>query len=137
MTKHIAEAEILSAIPVPPIMTRQAKLERWADLISERVEGIALLHNLEHWDEWKLNMSLGDIYKKNTAFQIAADDPVFKEMGLIDTAISAMNFFDVSQHELHEFSCDCGGSISNNAMARRIRNIADPTWSGWFKNLFR
>lgn len=137
MTKHITETEILSAVPVPPIMTRKDKLERWADLISKYGDDIQLVHRLEYWDEWQLDASLNQLYVLKTAFQIASDDPMFKTMGLIDTASSAMNFFEIDQHEIHEFTCDCGGHLSNTAMARRIRNIADPTWSGWFKNLFR
>jgi hypothetical protein len=35
-----------------------------------------------------------------------------------------MHFFELSQHELHEFSCDCGGVITNDEMAKRINTLA-------------
>jgi len=37
---------------------------------------------------------------------------------------SAMDFFELSQSDIHAFSCDCGGSISNAKMADRIEKIA-------------
>jgi hypothetical protein len=134
--KHVAQEQILSAIPLLPEMTRKQKLERWADLISE-CNDIALIHNLENWDHEIFNNERKLQYYGRTAFHVAADDPIFKKLGLIATVGSAIKFFEVSQSDLHEFSCDCGGSISATRMARYIRNIADPTWLGWFKNLFR
>jgi hypothetical protein len=62
---------------------------------------------------------------------------VFKSVGLNGPATvqGAMNFFELTQDELHEFSCDCGGRISNSMMADRITAIAEGqsrgrTWCG-------
>jgi len=133
--KHVTEKEIISAVPIAPVMTRREKLEHWADLIGQQHDHVNLLHNLEKWDDDQLNSELGILYFMiPTAFQIGAEDPVFKAMGLIDTVASAMNFFEISQHDLHEFSCDCGGKISNRKMAARVRYFANPTWRNW---LFR
>ena len=131
--KHIAQEEILSAVL---IMTKQQKLERWADLI-EKCGHVSMIRNLENWEDEMLNFPLSQLYMGHTPFLIAADDPVFREMGLINTASSAMRFFNLTKNELHEFTCDCGGQLSGRAMARHIRNMADPTWRGWVRNLFR
>ncbi len=128
--KHVAQEEIVSAVPMPPVMTRRQKLERWADLISQHTK-IDLVHDLEHWSRERFEYPLSYVYT-NTAFCIAAGDPTFKKMGLIDTVASAMNFFEIDRDELHEFTCDCHGPISSKRMARRIRYIANPTFFGRF-----
>lgn len=150
--KHINITEFVGQeeITITSVMSRRQKLERWADLISKHENDVTLVDRLEDWDDEELNRPLAEMqwnrlcgrryeseYYKDTAFQIAADDPMFREAGLIDTVASAMNFFDLTQSELHEFTCNCGGQISNSKMARRIRNFANPTWSGWIANWFR
>jgi hypothetical protein len=73
-----------------------------------------------------------------TAFGIAMMDPVFSDLGLkgaphilpgqeTGTIRQAMDFFELTQAQLHEFSCDCGGRIDNEMMATRIEGIADRT----------
>jgi len=134
--KHVPSSEILSAIPVIPVMTRKERLEHWADLISQH-DRAGLVHNLEYWGHDRLNTPLSEIfstYYADTPFIIAARDPAFKAMGLGDTVASVMKFFEISQAELHEFSCDCGGAISSKKMAARVRYFANPTWLNWLRS---
>jgi hypothetical protein len=61
----------------------------------------------------------------HSAFALAASDPILRDEGLTTHNVyDAAKFFELSPHELHEFSCDCGGHISNELMARRIEAIA-------------
>jgi hypothetical protein len=56
---------------------------------------------------------------------VAASDPVLQSAGLIgETIKNVREFFELSDQDIHRFSCDCGGTISNDVMAKRIRNLA-------------
>jgi hypothetical protein len=59
-------------------------------------------------------------------FAIASTDPVFNQDGLPHGANlpTFMGYFEITQRQLHEFSCDCGGHISNEEMSRRIERLA-------------
>lgn len=121
---------------VTTIMSRKEKLQRWADLI--RMMGdtpLALFSNLERWDQEMLD----HVYcfpGESHAFGVALCDPILQDAGLVgkpapgkppgSASISEVTgFFELSKEELHEFSCDCGGSISNREMASRIEHIAN------------
>jgi hypothetical protein len=66
-----------------------------------------------------------DVRGNRTALAIAAHDPVFQAMGIGTTVLSVMEFFGISQGELHEFSCDCGGYIENREQADRITYLTN------------
>src|SRR5215471_5926778 len=120
MTKHMdVEALVAQAVPVAKVMSRSDKLHRWAELLRRSGEPrLILMHDLEHMNHDQLSRCHGGMM---SAFGIAAADPVFKDAGLKgDTPADAMKFFEISQHELHEFSCDCGGAIHTDDMANRI-----------------
>ncbi len=62
---------------------------------------------------------------------MAGRDPVLQQAGLKAdlpggnvSVGGAQRFFELSKSDLHEFSCDCGGVITNEEMARRVENIA-------------
>lgn len=102
--------------------TQKEKLSRWAELVRAYPDRLTLFSNLEHWDQPMLEKPL-DAYL--SAFSLAAADVKFKAAGLLScTAAAMMRFFNIRQDQLHEFSCDCGGAISNTDMARRIEGIA-------------
>lgn len=110
------------ATPVP--MTRRDKLLRWADLVRKAEQNFILFHGLE----FMARSSLDELDVRgwvNSAFGAANADPVFKATGLGNTVGDVMNYFELSQAELHEFSCDCGGHITNAMMADRITDIAE------------
>jgi glyoxylate carboligase len=105
-------------------LTRKEKLLRWADLVLQQGKPLHLFHDLERWHPTCLKAPLGHIAPN--AFGIAANDPVFKAAGIDGSSpADAMKFFELSQAELHEFSCDCGGGISNHDMAARITRLAE------------
>lgn len=108
----------------PVIMTRKEKLLHWAELVRKAPRQLFLFDGLEHWSPRDLRnpMLIGS---NRTAFSAAASDEKFREAGLKDhTPAAAMEFFELSQQDLHEFSCNCGGLISNEEMANRIQRLA-------------
>ena len=116
-------------------LSRHEKLLLWANLVRQHPHEIRILHDLEYYPAAHLRSEIRS--DAGTAFNIAFADPVFKSVGLNGPATvqGAMNFFELTQDELHEFSCDCGGRISNSMMADRITAIAEgqsrgQTWCG-------
>ena len=117
--QHLSQDQLLAmAQPIP--MSRDDKLERWASLIERSSSRIFIFHRLEYRSKDELDR-LAD---PRSAFAMAAGDPVLKEAGLkTGTAGDAMRFFELSKDDVHAFSCDCGGNISNASMAARIRGL--------------
>jgi hypothetical protein len=117
-------------------MSRREKLLLWAGMIRASDKQLALYHLLERYTEAQLKEArIGAV--DQSAFGIAISSPVFQAAGLpakgtgvfgngpkSSSLKEVMGFFELSQGELHEFSCDCGGHISNEQMAQRIERIA-------------
>ena len=130
MNQQLSPAEIaLLSSPLPPplpTMTRKEKLLRFVEVIRAHPLGIAIFHGLEYEPQHVLDC-LSNPY---SAFNAAGQDTVLQQAGLTPdlrgnvTVGAAQRFFELSKHDLHEFSCDCGGAISNEEMARRIERIA-------------
>lgn len=121
--KEVNVSELVNAVPL--VMTRKEKLLRWAKLVMACERSLGLYHNLEYMsyaDRDRVSIRATDI----SALGVAVADPEFQAQGLSNpsTLNQVMDFFTLSQHELHEFSCDCGGSISNENQARRIEALA-------------
>jgi hypothetical protein len=108
--------------PTPP-MTRSDKLLQLAELIRHSRLDFYLFHELEYYTDGQLMAAI----HPRSVFALAASDGPFKDAGLKGaSAANAMKFFELSQQELHEFSCDCGGGIDNEAMAKRVERLARP-----------
>ena len=123
--KHLDVTELASAVAIPVAMTRREKLLHWARLIRATDRPLMLYHGLEYLHPEQLRAARVTATDP-TAFGVAAADRTFREQGLpAESSIrEVMGFFEVTQQQLHEFSCDCGGSISNGSMASRIERIA-------------
>lgn len=123
--KHIEVKELLYAVPVPPAkMTRQEKLLRWAKLVREANSPLYLYSNLEYMTMSQLH-AFTVVAGHNTAFSVAIADPEFKAQGLENHSLAGvLKFFELTTHEAHAFSCDCGGHIDNVTQARRIEALA-------------
>jgi hypothetical protein len=59
-----------------------------------------------------------------TALGVAVRSPEFQKQGIGTTIHDVMKFFGLTQQQLHEFSCDCGGPITREQQARRIEGLA-------------
>lgn len=121
MNVQLTAAE-LAALPVAlPVMTKRAKLLRLASIVRNCNHPLWTFNGIEymHPSQWQ------SLEHPNSAFALAARDPVLQDAGLTKHNIyDAAKFFELGPHELHEFSCDCGGHIGNELMARRIETIA-------------
>jgi hypothetical protein len=136
--QHLSQDQILAmARPIP--MSRDDKLERWASLIESSSEPVFIFHDLEYRSQHELDR-LADAH---SAFALAAGDKVLREAGLTGGKVGeGMRFFELSKRDVHAFSCNCGGQISNRTMAKRIRKLksSPPSasvvkrvlgWIGW------
>jgi hypothetical protein len=141
MNQLVDPHTLISAIPLPapkpPAMTRYEKLMRWAQLVRNAPTRMYLMHGLEYYTPDQLKVPAFHYRGPDaacSAFGLAMADPVLAEAGLKSSveatfpgtgAISdIMGFMELTQQQLHEFSCDCGGSISNTDMADRIERLA-------------
>ena len=124
MNKQLSAAELVTisemTSPFMP-MSRRDKLLRFAKIMREHRQEIYIFSNIEYygpadWDELR---------HPRSAFALAAADPVFRGAGLTDSSAGAgAKFFELSRDDLHKFSCDCGGLLTNEEMARRIESLA-------------
>ena len=114
-----------------PVTTRTLRLQHWARLVRGSRTNLLIFHNLEHWSKIDLTTTAPRSHsgRYQTAFHLAENDPGFQAQGLKQGSSFAqhMQFFELTQAQLHEFSCDCGGSISNTQMADRIEGLAGGT----------
>jgi len=122
--KHVdVEKLVLEAIPV--LTTRKEKLRYAAMLIRKsKLPHLHLYHNLERMPKSYLDQTT-ITPTQASFFGIMLSDPHLKAAGVGDTIGKQMRFFQLSQEELHEFSCDCGGAISNSDMADTVDSLAD------------
>ena len=116
-----AELDQLTTVAIP-VMTRREKLLRFASIIRNARRNFMIFHNLEYMTP----AQLAYCSHKDSAFAAAAADNILHDAGLTcGTAAEAQRFFELSKDDLHSFSCDCGGSITNEFMADRIEAIAN------------
>jgi hypothetical protein len=122
--KHVdVEALVEQATKIPVKMDRAAKLKHWAGLVRQYQGTLGLYHLLEALSPAQLKDARCD--GDQTALGIAVRDPVLREQGLTDTSVAGvMGFMEITQADLHEFSCNCGGAISNKDQAARIEKLA-------------
>ena len=137
-----AELQLAEKVKLP--MTRREKLMRLAaiarggrnTLLTKGLKRIgwdkyyentwAIFHNLE----FMTSFDLGRSFSPASVFDAAVKDPVLFDAGLRPdqgesvSALRAMEFFELKQKELHEFSCNCGGAVTNDAMAARVEKLA-------------
>jgi hypothetical protein len=76
--------------------------------------------------EFLTRFELDNLRHPRSPFAVAVADSVLHDAGLTDDSVgAAMRFFELSQDDVHAFSCGCGGKISSANMAARIEAIAN------------
>jgi hypothetical protein len=122
--KHVDAEALVNAIPIQ--MTRREKLLRWAKLVRCHKEELALFHGIEYMRLHDLRGIIPAEGRTVSALTLAVVDPGFQSQGLNrgSNLVDVMKFFELSQGELHKFSCDCGGYIDNRTQAVRIEQLA-------------
>jgi hypothetical protein len=135
--KEVRAEDLVSAVAIvdkPMTMTRREKLLHWAALVRKAPGHLYMFSRLEYWSKIQLDEP-SYFAGADTAFGLALADPTFSDMGLkgeryfnpdqeAGSVRQVMNFFELSQAQLHEFSCDCGGHISRDQMADCIERLA-------------
>lgn len=133
--KTVDIAKTVDAVPI--LNTREERMMHWASLVRGYKGGeLRIFHNLEFMKEHQLLYRVSDIEGGSvSAFGLAIADPVFRVSGLLSevTIGGLMKFFGLNLEELHEFSCNCGGRISNEDMASRIERLATNKPKSGFK----
>lgn len=137
--KHLDPETLVVEAPKVEIMTRQQRLLHWAKLVAEHKVGLFMFHGLEFRSDLELakieprpliaRSGLFASYfpsRRETVFSVALEDKTLNEHGLHQggNLLDVMKFMEISRHEMHEFSCDCGGDIPNQRMASRIMSLA-------------
>lgn len=115
----IAEVEPLSTYP---IMTRQQRIERWADLLAEYPDRLGALTGTEHLK----GKDRDAVRCEGSPITVAFDDPVLRALGLKDdTYGEAKRFFELTDWELHDVVCSChvGTTMRGQWAAARVRRI--------------
>src|SRR5258708_40306528 len=136
--KTITELEDVPRItPVAPALTRRQKLCRWADAVSRSRH--LVLGGVEHIERRVLSSLRAErVYADDiSVLGIAILDPDLQAAGLkTDRTLSpfvtsssatvgdVMDFFAISQAELHQIACYCHVDLRPAAVARRIRGVA-------------
>jgi hypothetical protein len=105
----------------PEPMSRKEKLEHWATLVNSYKSRIQMLHEVEYHPLWALREMKAP---RASIYDIAVNDPKLQAAGLTNPTIGgAIDFFELTQNEVHYLSCDCHGELSKDQMARRISNL--------------
>lgn len=116
----IAEVEPLS---IYPIMTRQQRIERWAELLEDNPERrLGALAGTEHLKGEARDAARGE----GSPITVAFEDPILRALGLKDdTYGEAKRFFELTDWELHDVVCSChvGTTMRGQWAAARVRRI--------------
>jgi hypothetical protein len=107
-------------------MTRQQRLERWAELLEKHPGPVQMLHSTEFVAEPHRRTMRQD----DSPIAVAFADPGLRLQGLAgDTYEDARQFFDLTNSEAHLLLCDChaGASVSGRIAAMRVRQIGTAT----------
>ena len=122
MNRTLTPGELVALDKLIRPMTKGDKLRRLAQLVrAYTCQDIYIFHRLEYYTPF----DRAGLHHPHSAFSIAAADPTLQEAGLQNGTVGeAQRFFELSNEDLHEFSCNCGGHISTAAMADRIEAIA-------------
>ena len=142
---NIAErAKLQLAEDVKPPMTRREKLLRLAEIARGGRPSVlrTVLYKMGwagcyenswyifHRVEYATKESLPAYHHPASVFDAAVKDPVLYDAGLRPdqgesvSVARAMEFFELTQRQMHPLSCDCGGMISNAEMGSRIEKMA-------------
>jgi hypothetical protein len=134
MNQQLSPADIATmAVQIIPAMSKHDKLMRFAQLVRLSSRPCGLYHRLECYTQKELE-AIGFGF---SAFAIAAADPVLRDAGFTGVSVAdAIGFFELTLDEVHTFSCDCGGELSNRQMADGIEKLALAPRASLFNRAF-
>ena len=106
----------------PPLFSRQARLERWAEALARQPGRLRAIPEVEHGDRRKRAARRTD----GSPLTVAYEDPVLRAAGLRgDTIGDAAAFFGLSHAQLHHLVCYChhGLTMDPQATAAEVRAL--------------
>ena len=107
----------------PTGMSRRERLERWATLLEQHGRTLRSLYETEFAPIGRRRAMRAD----ESPLTVAFNDPMLRAEGLRgDTYGDAMDFFDLSDSEMHRITCycHCGDTISARVVSGRVRMVA-------------
>ena len=119
MAQIAGEADVLLE---PPPLSRQARLERWAEALARQPGRLRAIPEVEHGDRRKRAARRAD----GSPLTVAYEDPVLRAAGLRgDTVGDAAAFFGLSHAQLHHLVCCChhGLTMDPRATAAEVRTL--------------
>lgn len=129
--------QIASEADVHPAggMSRRGRLERWAELLAQQPDRrLSTIEGTEFGFRRARRAKRADDSPLTVAFQ----DPVLRAEGLRgDRVGDALDFFELSEGDVHHLVCFChyGQTVSAGAVAARLRVMARrvqlPAVPGW------
>ena len=132
-------ADLHPAEPRPT--TRRERLDRWAALL-EAQAGTRL--NALPEIEFRSRAERVMLRSENSPLTVAFADPVLRLEGLSSDRLGdGMEFFSLTEREVHTLLCSCMGGASMDAReaGRRVRKLAGAAeavgWRAWLVGLFR
>jgi hypothetical protein len=124
--KHVPLSELDTIADVQPVrtrMSREERLERWADCLDRDPQReLGTLEGIEYGPAERRQGARGD----NSPLAVAFADPVLREEGLASDKLGdALTFFDMTEGEAHRVFCSClyGGHMRSGDVARRVRSL--------------
>jgi hypothetical protein len=118
-------AEVHAAAPTS--MTRRERLERWAELLEKEAgRRLSTLPEIEY----RPRAERAEIRSDNSPLTVAYADPVLRLQGLASDRLGdAMEFFSLTDHQVHNVLCSClsGATMDAREAARRVRLMSNTT----------
>ena len=105
-------------------MSRRERLERWAELIEQQPD--RRLHSIDG-TEFGPRQERRAKRADRSPLTVAFEDPVLRAEGLRgDRVGDAVDFFNLSERDVHHLVCYChfGQTVSAGAVAARLRMMA-------------
>lgn len=123
MNKALSKEQLAALEVAAPTMTRNDKLERWASVVEKYQHYLIQFDRLEH----RTPVERERCSQPGSALDLASQDPVLKDAGLTGGTVGEVKkFFELSDQQIHEFSCNCDGSHSSQVVSSRIRGFKSP-----------
>jgi hypothetical protein len=113
------EADVLLE---PPSLSRQARLERWAEALARQPGRLRAIPEVEHGGRGERAARRAD----GSPLTVAYEDPLLRAAGLRgDTIGDAAAFFGLSHAQLHHLVCGChhGLTLDPQATAAEVRAL--------------
>ena len=124
--KPLSEMQALADVKVAdfaPAMTREERLARWIKVLDTRPERqLRSLFEIEYRPPIERRGCRAD----NSPLTVAFEDPVLREEGLkSDRLGDCLDFFEITEGQLHHAFCSChvGSSFNAKQAADRLRSL--------------